>query len=166
MKNSFMKSTLIKRQRYKKALGYNVYLQLWFNFHHLFFGSLIFRGKKISAFNKIINLKLALKIREDFDPFFIFLVSMMRMQPQIVLVPMRRSGVISEVPFPITPQKQLTLAVRWLIKALKNSSQKFEINNISNIMVSSIYKKGPVLQRRFEVHKRALFNKSSTKFLK
>jgi ribosomal protein S7 len=106
------KSSLIKKHRYRKLLNYNSYIQLWFNFHHLFFCSLIFRGKKISAFNNILRIKQFLKVKEDFDPFLIFLVSMLRMQPQIILVPSRKSGVINEIPFPITPRKQLTLAIR------------------------------------------------------
>jgi len=77
-----------------------------------FFGSLLFRGKKILAFNTFLQIKNGLKRKEKFDPFLVFLVAMMKITPSLVLLPIRKSGALHGVPFPISQRKQITFAVK------------------------------------------------------
>src|ERR1700753_931804 len=110
-----------KKKRFKYSSGSSFYLQLWFNFHYTFFGSLIFRGKKILAFNTFLKIKNGLKIKEQFDPSLVFLIAMMKISPVIILLPIKNSGMVQGVPFPINKRKQVTFAVRWVIKLLRDN---------------------------------------------
>lgn len=64
-----MKSLYIfnKNQRYSKKYDYYSYYS--YRYHRLFFRSLIFRGRKLWAFNFLVNLKLELKLKEKVEPF-------------------------------------------------------------------------------------------------
>lgn len=73
---------------------YNYYYYLFFSYNVLFFRSLIFSGKKLRAFNLFLDLKYSLKQEESFDPFFVFLVSMMRLSPEFTLSALKLSGIV------------------------------------------------------------------------
>lgn len=72
----------------------NYYHYLFFAYNSLFYNSLIFNGKKLRAFNLFIRFKYLLKREEAFDPFFTFLVAMMRLSPEFRLSALKLSGVL------------------------------------------------------------------------
>jgi ribosomal protein S7 len=73
---------------------------------------LIWRGRKLFAFNFFIKVKHELKIREDADPLLIFFAALLKITPDVILFPYRRSGVVNMVPMPITIKKQITFATK------------------------------------------------------
>lgn len=154
-----MNYTKIRKYRYDVSQNYNLFLQHWYNFHHLFFGSLIFRGRKIAAYNMILDIKFLMKKQEKCDPFLIFLVCFLRMQPQVLIVSIRKRGVLNEVPFPITPRKQLGLTIRWLISILKNNNKCLKAENIAKMLISSIYNEGAFANKKSEFHRLSISNR-------
>src|SRR3546814_2431241 len=58
----------------------------------VFLGSLIFNGKKLKAFNNFLKIKQGLKLKEFFDPYIIFLVSMMKITPDISFLSLKLGG--------------------------------------------------------------------------
>lgn len=85
---------------------------MWFSYHNIFFGSLIFRGKKAKAFNMFLKIKEQLKLKERFDPSMVFYVAMLRITPNVMLFPVKKAGVTEAAPFPIGGRKQVTFAVK------------------------------------------------------
>ena len=55
--------------------------------------------------------KVKLKILEQGDPFWIFLLAMMKITPTVLLVPLKLSGIVQGVPVAISERKQYTFAV-------------------------------------------------------
>ena len=72
------------KKKSKMSFWYNFYLQLWYNYHKLFFCSLISKGKKIKAFNTFLKIKKLLKNKEDYDPSLIFLVALIIQDPSVL----------------------------------------------------------------------------------
>jgi len=72
----------------------------------VFFGSLIFSGFKLVAFNNFIKIKQGLKKKEFLDPYKLFLVAMMMITPNIYLLPLKLGGRAVGVPLPITEKKK------------------------------------------------------------
>ena len=108
-----IKHILIKKSTlYHKKFEYHSYV--WFRYHKLFYGSLIQRGRKLWAFNFFNNVKYKLKILSKSDPFWVFLLSMMKITPVVFLVPLKLSGTVHGVPVPISERKQYTFAVNEL----------------------------------------------------
>jgi len=57
-------------------------------------------------------LKSELKKRELVDPFWIFLIGLMKITPEVLLIPRKIGGKIQGVPLPISERKQYTFAVK------------------------------------------------------
>ena len=91
----------ISRKRLDKRLSFNFLLQLWFNYHILFYRCLISRGLKMRAFNYFILIKNKIKILEDFDPSFIFLLSFLKITPSLNIRYKKMGGASYGLPFPI-----------------------------------------------------------------
>jgi ribosomal protein S7 len=104
-------------------------------------------------------IKQGLKFREKFDPFLIFLVSMMKITPNIVLISHKKSGIIHGVPFPISARKQITFSVKWVLKLLKDSDRVVKVSRIIDLLISSIYNRGISIKRKKEVYRNALRNR-------
>jgi ribosomal protein S7 len=90
-----------KYKRINEVVYFNRFIQLWFNYHFLFFRSLIFRGLKLRAFTFFIKIKKTLKNKVKHDPSFIFLLVMLKITPALILKPLRVSGAVYNVPYPI-----------------------------------------------------------------
>lgn len=109
-----MKSLFVfnKNQKYSRRFDYFDYFA--YRYHRLFFRSLIFRGRKLWAFNFLLNLKYELKIREKIEPFWVFLISLLKITPDLIAFPLKLGGSVQSVPMPITERKQFTFAVSEL----------------------------------------------------
>lgn len=151
--------TIFKRKRLQERVGIDHFLQLWFNYHFLFFKSLIFRGLKLKAFNFFINIKKGLKISEQFDPSFLFLISMLKITPLLILKPVKIGGATYAVPFPINYWKKISYGCRWVIKLLKDNQRVFSVNSIVDSLVSSFYNEGFSINKKKDVYHTAELNR-------
>ena len=159
-------SKFLKYYRYKRSFWHDYYWNIWFVYHNVFFGSLISRGKKLLAYNMFLNIKYQLKIKEKFDPYFVFLIAMMKISPSVLLIPLKRSGVIQGVPFPITDRKKVTFAIKWVIKLLKDSKKVVTVARIVELLVSSIYGRGATIKKKRMYYFKGINNRGLLKFYK
>jgi len=160
------KFIIFLKKRYTTFFWYNYYFQLFFCYHNVFFGSLIFKGKKVLAFKFFLAIKNGLKLREHFNPFLIFLVSMLKLTPTIMLSPLKRSGVVYGVPVPITFRKQITFAVKWVVKLLKDSSRVVSVSRVVDLLTSAIYARGLSFEKKQAMYKTAVLNTHYLRFFK
>jgi ribosomal protein S7 len=154
---------LIRRRKYLKN-NLDTYGNMWFNYHCLFFGRLISSGKKIKAFNKFINLKYYLKQHESIDPYLVFLTALIRVTPSIYLRPLRLGGFTQGVPLPITEKKRVTFAIKWFIKVVKKKNKNISSKDLANLMILSIYDKGPVIALKKNTHQMGRMNRHLLRF--
>jgi hypothetical protein len=56
----------------------------------------------------LLQVKFQLKQREQIDPFWLFLVAVLKLLPEVLLFPKKLGGRIQGVPLPITERKQLS----------------------------------------------------------
>jgi ribosomal protein S7 len=98
---------LIKRKR-----NHNFFNYLFFKYHRIFFGSLIFKGKKLWASNLFLKLKYNLKIKEGVEPNLLFFFSMINISPTVLLFPLKIGGKVEGVPLPISLNKKLIFATK------------------------------------------------------
>jgi len=147
------------RQRQYRNLLDNYYWQLWFRYQNTFFGSLIFAGRKLQAFNMLLKIKQGLKIKELADPLKIFLVSMMMVTPNVYLLPLKLGGRSVGVPLPISEKKKISLGVKFIVKVLKEKFSKLSIKLLVDTLVISIYGKGPSIERKISLYKTSSQNR-------
>jgi len=114
---------------------------------------------KLRAFNNFILVKQGLKNKELTDPYKLFLVSMMRATPNIYLLPLKLGGRSVGVPLPITEKKKVSLGVKFVVKLLRDKSDSLSIQSIVDVLVASIYGKGPAIERKHTVYKTGSLNR-------
>lgn len=155
--------SLLKQNR---KIWYNYYWQIWFRYHTVFFGSLIFNGKKLKAFDIFLKIKQGLKLKESFDPYLIFLVAMMKVTPDIVFLPVKLGGSSQGVPMPISEKKRIVFGVKWVLKLLKDKHKFLTVPLIVDSLISTIYDKGVSLEKKRSIYKLGSQNRHLLKFFK
>lgn len=118
------------------------------------------------AFNFFVNLKYELKIRENVDPFWIFLISLMKITPEVLLFPIKRGGGVQLVPLPINERKQYTFAVKWVIKLLRDKNRIININSLVDVLIMAVYDKGLSIEKKDSVNAIANLNRHMVRFFK
>ncbi len=68
---------------------YEQYKYFWYKGHYLMFKALIFRGRKLWAFNFMTELKFIIKTRYFLNPFWAFVTSVLKILPSLILRPKR-----------------------------------------------------------------------------
>lgn len=149
---------------YSKQFDYISYMH--FRYHTLFFKSLVFRGRKLWAFNFFIGLKYQLKLREKVNPFWVFLVALMKITPDFLLFPKKFAGRVSGVPLPISEVKQYTFATKWVIKLIKDKYDKVTIPLVADTLISAIYDKGIAMEKKRETYTEGFKNRHLIKYFK
>lgn len=144
---------------YKKLIrknNYNFFEYFFFRYHRIFFGSLIFKGRKLWAFNFLNKIKYELKQKEKIEPNLIFFFSLIKITPNVLLFPYKVGGKVEGVPLAISWSKKLIFATKWVIKLLKDKYKKLKLNDVVEILHSAIYSKGLAIRKKF------FFNSLST----
>lgn len=137
---------------------------LFFSYNSAFFKLLIGAGAKIRAFNLFVQLKYKLKVEEDFDPYIIFLVSMMKISPQFTLSALKLSGVVYWVPIPIFLRKKITLSIKWVIALIRKIDANKRLEALVKAMTNSIYNKGILMVEKKNFYSKGLVNRHLLKF--
>jgi len=149
----------IIRYRFELKPWYDYYIQLGFRYHNLFFCSLVNDGKKLKAFNFFLSLKSSLKLKEFVDPYNIFLISFMNITPQVFLRTFKLGSVRYGIGMPISERKKISFAIKWSVKLLKDKYGGVTINNLSDLIINSLYNRGESYKLKIEVHRLAKINR-------
>lgn len=109
-------------------------------------------------------MKYSLKLREKFDPYLILFVALLRVSPGVILFPIKKSGVVQGAPFPISRRKQITFAMKWVIKLLKDTNRVVTVAKMVDLLFDAIQDRGGAIAKKNYVHKKAIINKHLVKY--
>jgi len=151
--------TKYKRQRISERPTFDHFLQLWFNYHLVFFHYLMLRGLKLRAFNIFLKIKKELKYREDFDPSFVFLISMLTITPSLMIRTFERRGSIYQIPLPVTYWKKIILSCSWVVKLLKELDRTVKVDKVVEILSLALTYEGLAIDKKEQVYHIAEVNR-------
>jgi ribosomal protein S7 len=154
------------KRRFNNFFWYNFFFQIFFHYQYVLFGCLTFNGRKAFAFNFLLKVKSGLKLREHFDPFYVFLVAFFSLTPNIRLFPFKRSGLVHGVPVSISFNKKISFAVKWVIKFLKDKSRVVFVPKVVELLVLAIYSKGLSFKKKQDLYSVAFLNQHHLRFFK
>jgi len=154
-----MKNLDFNLKKRELQLNHDFYYHRWFCYHSVFFGSLIFRSKKLRAFNFFLKLKLNLKLNSNLDPYLIFLIAMLKITPKVVLKSRWIGGKPKGVPFPLNERKQVMFANKWIIKLLKDKEGSLSVLSLSDLLLWTLEGRGESFRKKEAVHKLAIENR-------
>ena len=121
-------------------------------------------GKKVKAYNLVLNILILLKLSTKKSPFFLIFLCIKKLKPYVKVVKVRKAGKVYEVPVPLNKKKQLFFILQWLLKSSNNrSGYSFEKKFVLEI-IDTCYEKGNALIYKKEFIKKAYQNRAITHF--
>jgi len=103
----------------KKNFVFNFFTYIFFRYHRIFFGSLIWRGRKLWAFKFFSKIKYELKLKEVIEPNYLFFLSLIKISPNVLIFPYRIGGKFQGVPLPISWYKKNNIWNKMSNKIIK-----------------------------------------------
>ena len=117
----------------------------------------IAQGIVYGAFDKIKE-KLAV------DPFEYFMEALENLKPLVETKARRVGGSNYQVPIEIKPERQQTLAIRWLVAATRKRSERDTENKLAAEIIDAHNSTGGAYKKKDEVQRMAESNKAFAHF--
>lgn len=110
------------------------------------------------AFNQIESIKSKQKAVEVFEK------ALGNVAPMVEVKSRRVGGATYQVPVEVRPERQMTLALRWIIDASRKRKEKGMGNRVAAELLEAVDGRGTAVKRREDTHKMAEANKAFAHF--
>ena len=130
-----------------------------------FINCLMCDGKKSTAQQifyealKIVNERLA-----DQEPIDVFTQAIENVKPNIEVRSKRVGGAAYQVPMQVNRSRQQSLAIRWLLQAVRDKKGRPTKVKLADELVAAFNREGSAMTRRENVHRMADANKAFAHF--
>jgi len=125
-----------------------------------FINQIMRQGKKTLA--KKIVYGAILKLGDE--PLKIFDQAMKNVGPQVELISRRIGGANYQIPREVASNRQLTLAIRWLIESAKKKKGKPMAEKLADELKLAAQNQGDAVKKKENVHKMAEANRAFAHF--
>ena len=98
------------------------------------------------------------------DPLEVFMKALEEVSPVVEVKSRRVGGANYQVPVEIRPSRRQALAMRWIVDAARNRSEKSMDLRLAGELQDASQKKGSAFRKREDVHKMAEANKAFSHF--
>ncbi len=93
------------------------------------------------------------------DPLKLFEKAINNVKPLIETRSRRIGGATYQVPVEVRPERQISLAIKWIIKAARARNEKTMVERLSNELWDAIHEKGAAIKKRDDTHRMAESNR-------
>ncbi len=134
---------------------YNDILVSWF------INQLMLDGKKSKA-QKIVYMALE-RIKQkmpDKEPLDVFKKALENVKPRLEVRPRRVGGATYQVPMEVKPERQASLAMKWIITAARARKGKPMFMRLADELIAAYNHEGAAFKKREDVHRMAEANKA------
>jgi len=123
---------------------------LCYMYYKIFLGSLMKRGLKCKAKKKFNKLLFLLKKRFKTTSNDVFLASMLKIAPEVILKHYRRGSTKQIYVKPATNKQKIGLSVRYVIKSViaNQKTNNANTNKLLTVMAESIRNKGLAIKKK------------------
>lgn len=125
-----------------------------------FINNLMRDGKKNTA-RKIFYSALEL-LREKSggeDPLKIFETAVEKVKPLLETRSRRIGGANYQVPVEVRPERQVSLAIKWIINAARSRPEKTMVERLANELWDAYNERGAAIKKREDTHRMAESNR-------
>ncbi len=130
-----------------------------------FINSLMWDGKKTMAQRLFYeSLELIKKKVPGVDPMEVFIKAIENVKPRIEVRSRRVGGATYQVPMEVSPKRQLSLALRWIISFTRKRKGKPMAMKLADELSNAFKGEGESMKKREELHKMAEANKAFAHF--
>jgi small subunit ribosomal protein S7 len=130
-----------------------------------FVNCLMYDGKKSVATRVVYEaLELVRKQVPDVNPLDVFVTALDNVKPAIEVRSKRVGGATYQVPTPVSAKRQQTLAIRWLLEAVRGRKGRPVGRSLADELLSAYRREGIAMNKRENVHRMADANKAFSHF--
>ncbi len=102
--------------------------------------------------------------KKKLDPILVFDTALANVKPQMEVRSRRVGGANYQVPVEVRQERQLSLALRWIIAAAKAKSGKSMSERLADELLAAYKEEGEAITKKINTHKMAEANKAFAHF--
>lgn len=121
-------------------------------------------GKKITAQKIVYQAFDILQQQTKKEPLAVFQEAINNVAPTMEVRPRRVGGANYQIPFPVLPNRRLTLASRWLIEAARAKKGKPMAEKLAAELFDAASNQGSAIKKKNDMHRMAEANKAFAHF--
>ena len=130
-----------------------------------FINCLMYDGKKATATRVFYDAMEQIKKRiPDADPIVIFTQAVENVKPTLEVRSKRVGGANYQVPIQVRPQRQQSLAIRWLVAAVRAKAGRSTHLRLADELMAAARREGEAMSKREQTIKMAEANKAFSHF--
>lgn len=130
----------------------------------MFVNRLMRNGKKSVAQSVIYDSLELVEVRTKRPPIEVFDQALQNVMPQIEVKPRRVGGATYQVPVPVDSERQLSLAMRWILTAARNRSGRSMAEKLASEFMDAASNQGSAVKKRDDTHRMAEANRAFSHF--
>jgi small subunit ribosomal protein S7 len=117
-------------------------------------------GKKAVAEQIVYGAFDVVADRTREDPVHIFHRALENCQPMVEVKSRRVGGATYQVPVEVRPDRQMALAMRWVVSFARKRPGRSMRDKLANELIEAAHNRGNAVKRRDDVHRMAEANKA------
>ena len=125
-----------------------------------FINIIMFDGKKSIAEKIIYDALDIIKQRGKEDPVGIFNQALEKVSPSVEVKSRRVGGATYQIPIEVRPNRQIALAMRWLVEAARKRNEKSMTARLAGELMDASDDRGSAVKKREDTLKMAEANKA------
>ena len=125
-----------------------------------FINSVMRRGKKTVAERIFYGALKLIEERTGEDPVKVFKRAVENTRPQVEVKSRRVGGSTYQVPVEVSSDRQLSLAIRWLINFASSRHEKTMVQRLAGEFLDAANNRGAAIKKRDDTHRMAEANKA------
>lgn len=124
----------------------------------------MYDGKKSTAQHAVYEAIDIMKEQGIDDPVGVLEMAIQNVAPTMEVRSRRVGGANYQVPFPVRPERQLALALRWILLGARSKKGASFGKHLANELVAASKGEGDAMKKRENVHRMADANKAFAHF--
>ena len=129
-----------------------------------FINFVMYDGKKTTSEKIIYDALEKIKNKTKVEPIKIFDKAIENIRPNLEVRSRRVGGATYQVPQEVKTKRSQTLALRWLLNAVRKRKNKTMSDKLFNELMDASQRKGSAIKKREDTHRMAESNKAFAHF--
>ncbi|MFQ3595262.1 MAG: 30S ribosomal protein S7 [Sphingomonadaceae bacterium] len=125
-----------------------------------FMNLVMLEGKKSVAESIVYSALDTIETRLKREPLDVFHEALNNVKPMVEVRSRRVGGATYQVPVEVRPERAQALAIRWLIAAARNRSEKTMSSRLSAELIEASNNRGSAVKKREDTHRMAEANRA------
>ena len=117
-------------------------------------------GKKATALKIVYDAIEMIESRSDQAPLDVFNEAIANCSPRLEVRTRRVGGANYQVPYEVTVDRQIALALRWIVAAARDRGETTMAARLANEILEASRKEGKAYAKRLDAHRMAEANKA------